>query len=894
MNDDGKTKRQLLEELALLRAKVAELEGAAGTSPGAGSNKAHQKGKNPGFNHGTADVTTPGEIGAIIRFCIDQVPDGVCLSSSEGRILYINIPAARNLGYDVEEVTGKFMAEFAPKASRGAWKKIWSEIKQKGPCSFDTRQVRKDGSFLSAEVMATHIAFGGNEYGFFHSRDCSSRKSIEHNLITRKNFYEKILETVHDGIWVTSPQDVIIYTNKRMMEISGIPKYKIIGRHVLRDFPKETLQNFRPFYQQARETLRPLQYEALVVTPSKRETWQAGWLIPQELHGRFNGMLCTAEDGTIQKQMRNRYGTILKTTQDGFMMLDMQGHILEVNDAYCAMSGYSREELLRMCLEDIDAVEKPRETRNRISKIKNSGGDLFETRQRRKDGSIIDVEVSVSYLGTGEGRMVNLTRDITGRKRMEGALRLSEATARMFMLIPSTAMMLLDTQARFVEVNETMTKRFCRTREEMNGRCLWDILPPHVAELRKGYFAQALATAEMVRWEDERQGMWNDNAFIPITDEHGKIVRIIGFALDITAGKQAEMLLKESEERYRKIVETCAEGILVAEMGTQRIKYVNPAMCAMFGYTFKGLLRKSLTDIYPQDSLEKVKKYSAEIIRGLQPPALDIPCQKKDGSFIYADITGTKMNIDGREYNVGFFTDRTRRRVIEQQLQRSEALFRQTFEHAPIGIAVLDKRGSLVDVNSFFASILGYSKNVLKEQGIDAHLHSEDKHMSIKALRSSPEKFREPAMCEKRYVSRDGHTRYVKEYTQGIFNTSDKLALLIVLIEDITCLVQAEDFNRNVMTKLKDVYNELQDFSALLPADQNFSNIVSLHDYKLSPMENRVASLIYNSYTNHDIALNLNISENTVKHHITSIFSKFKVRNRLEFLKIIREKRIII
>ncbi len=167
--------------------------------------------------------------------------------------------------------------------------------------------------------------------------------------------------------------------------------------------------------------------------------------------------------------------------------------------------------------------------------------------------------------------MASLARDITGRKRMEDALRQSEAAARTLLNIPSTAMMLLDTKANFIEVNETMTKRFCRTREEMRGMCLWDILPPHVAELRKAYFAQALSTAEMVRWEDERQGMWNDNSFIPITDERGSIVRIIGFAVDITAGKRAEMLLKESEERYRQIFETCAEGILVGDIESKRL-----------------------------------------------------------------------------------------------------------------------------------------------------------------------------------------------------------------------------------------------------------------------------------------------------------------------------------
>ncbi len=114
-----------------------------------------------------------------------------------------------------------------------------------------------------------------------------------------------------------------------------------------------------------------------MVTPSNRETWQAGWLIPLAHQGRFNGMLCTTQDITVQKQTEEQYRTILKTMKDGFTMLDMQGRILDVNDAFCTMSGYSRDELVRMSIGDIDAALTPRQIKGIISKVKKSGGDLF-------------------------------------------------------------------------------------------------------------------------------------------------------------------------------------------------------------------------------------------------------------------------------------------------------------------------------------------------------------------------------------------------------------------------------------------------------------------------------------------------------------------------------------
>ncbi len=113
-------------------------------------------------------------------------------------------------------------------------------------------------------------------------------------------------------------------------------------------------------------------------------------------------------------------------------------------------------------------------------------------------------------------------------------------------------------------------------------------------------------------------------------------MQVIGFAVDITAGKRAEMLLKESEERYRQIFETCAEGILVAILRPSAIQYANPAMCGMLGYTLKGLLQKSLTppsNFENVQAFEEAKKYFAEIATGNTITGRAIPCRHKDGSI---------------------------------------------------------------------------------------------------------------------------------------------------------------------------------------------------------------------------------------------------------------------
>lgn len=110
---------------------------------------------------------------------------------------------------------------------------------------------------------------------------------------------------------------------------------------------------------------------------------------------------------------------ILQTTADGFWVVETDGSIIEVNEAYCRMSGYSREDLLKLHISDLDALEKQSETLERIERIIRNGSEIFETRHLRKDGSIFDVEVSVTFLNVDTGKLVCFGRDITERKERE-------------------------------------------------------------------------------------------------------------------------------------------------------------------------------------------------------------------------------------------------------------------------------------------------------------------------------------------------------------------------------------------------------------------------------------------------------------------------------------------
>ncbi|MFV9503085.1 MAG: ATP-binding protein [Oscillochloridaceae bacterium umkhey_bin13] len=129
------------------------------------------------------------------------------------------------------------------------------------------------------------------------------------------------------------------------------------------------------------------------------------------------------EDAEALRESEARLRTILQTALDGFWVVDRRQRFLDVNEAYCTLSGYQRAEFLQLQIHDIEAEEDSEATAARVQRIVVQGFERFETRHRRKDGSLFDVEVSVRYIARGDGVFVCFCRDITERKRREEEIR---------------------------------------------------------------------------------------------------------------------------------------------------------------------------------------------------------------------------------------------------------------------------------------------------------------------------------------------------------------------------------------------------------------------------------------------------------------------------------------
>ena len=160
-------------------------------------------------------------------------------------------------------------------------------------------------------------------------------------------------------------------------------------------------------------------------------------------------------EGLLRKS-EERYRDIFETAMDGFWVADKKGNILQVNDAYCRMIGYSRSELLNMNISDIETKESDVEIAERIQKIMSVGEDHFETIHRLKDGGFINLEINTKYYPGEAGGIVAFLHDITVRIIIEDALNKKLDELQKFQKL--TVGRELDMLKLKKEINELMVK----------------------------------------------------------------------------------------------------------------------------------------------------------------------------------------------------------------------------------------------------------------------------------------------------------------------------------------------------------------------------------------------------------------------------------------------------
>ncbi len=355
----------------------------------------------------------------------------------------------------------------------------------------------------------------------------------------------------------------------------------------------------------------------------------------------INEELRTANDG-LESEIRERkrieqalkdvaekYATLFDTTTDGVWIHNLSGEILEVNDAYCRMSGYSRAELLQMPISKLEAVETPEEIVDHIRKLVESGGhDRFESRHRRKDGSLFDVDVTALHFEKEGGRIAIFVRDITERKRAEDVLRASQADLNRAQAVAHTGSWRLDMRRNELLWSDETHRIF---GIPAGTQMTYDMFLAAIHPDDRGKVDQAWQAALQgapyeiehriivqgsVKWVHERAELERD--------AQGNLRSGFGTVQDVTELKKIQDALRASEARYRTLFSTMTEGFALHEIICDaqgkpvdyRFLEVNPAFESLTGLERENVVGRLLSEVIPNAEPFWVETYGQVALTG--------------------------------------------------------------------------------------------------------------------------------------------------------------------------------------------------------------------------------------------------------------------------------------
>ena len=377
-----------------------------------------------------------------------------------------------------------------------------------------------------------------------------------------------------------------------------------------------------------------------------------------------------AEAGLRESEARFR--AVMEAAPDPIYVNDEEGRIVEVNERGCAVLGYSREEVLRLRVSDIDLCADPSKVGDLRQALSSRALRIFPGLHRRKDGTTFPVEVALSSLTfAGRQAMLAIARDVTEREEAQRAVHESQQLLQRAQEIARLAAWTIELDAEEPvfrrERNEGLVDGLpaVASFEEVLAR----FHPDDVGLLRDGLrAAQAGGGFETEARFRSGEG-WRWLRVVTDVERHpdGRAKRLVGLSQDVTARKEQEIALREAEERYRDIVENSSELIHRVDPASGRFQFVNVAWTAAMGYTREEALALRLLDVVPPEWRGAVEERIARMLKGATFKDVEIEFVGKDGRRVPLEGNVVPLVSGGTAVSLqGVFHDVTERRRRER------------------------------------------------------------------------------------------------------------------------------------------------------------------------------------------------------------------------------------
>ncbi len=752
--------------------------------------------------------------------------DAVFIMDTEGAYTEANEKALALLGYTLEDFRGLSFRDIVVPSYIPDFEKMLEKLLRGEDVPLCETQFRtKDGRVIPAEISGSGIRDESGNTVYIQStvRDITERKRLERALWESEEKCRKLAELTTGGIAIVQ-KGVFKYVDPQWARNLGYTVEELVGTLFADYVDADSLPGVLDHTGMTREDITS--YNAAF-------QHKDGHTVNIEVHGgktTYQGDLAALlimRDITERKQAdeariesEKQYKDFFENAPVGIYRTTPDGRILMANPALVRMLGYaSLEELAQYTLEEAgsDAGYPRSDFKERLEREGQIIG--LESSWRRRDGTTLFFRENAKAVRDDSGSILyyeGTIEDITERKKAEEQLRESEEKYRNMVELAPDGILTLDLKGVVTSCNTAFLYLTGYSQDEIVGRHFAraptlrarDI--PTYLKMFSSFIRGKIFKSYEFEWIHKDGTTRLGEIHAGPMKKGGKIVGFQVIARDITERKKTEEQLRESEEKYRNIVELAPDGILTLDLEGV-VTSCNTAFLRMAGYSRDEIIGNHFTELpslHARDVSAYVKMFRS-VLKGKVPKPLQAIWIHKDGTTRLGEIHINLMKMRGKA--MGFqaivrdITDRTQ---MEELLRLSEEKYKSLIENLNVGVyrAAPGKKGKFSDVNQALARMLGYDtkEEVLALEVSDIYCNSQDRtKVRQKILTQGFLKNEELHLKRK-----DGTPIIVSDTGKAVYDATGTLLYFDGILEDITERRRVEDELQKYRLHLEELVRE--------------------------------------------------------------------------------------
>jgi PAS domain S-box-containing protein len=846
MKDNQKTKKQLIDELDMLRQKVAALE-IAGSLRDASKAQQENNAAKPKRKESRSFQEEK------LNFIIEEAGLTLWEWDIEHDRKVFNAIWAKKLGYNLEEfnsaLQGYSLDYFQhPKDIPAAQQAMKDCLTGKAPLYRAEYRLRtKTGDWkwmLALGKISERNAEGKPTHMTGVNLDISERKQAEEALRESEAKNRAILEAIPDRVILYRRDGTFLNAKQPKDYQSTLPigPRDMIGKNIA-DFNPDLAPKVLACLKQAAETGKTQVFDYGVMRGGEREYREARYtaINQDEIVAIIRDVTERKRAEEALRQSEERYRLLSETSPDMIFVVNPECKVTYINNIGARSVGKQPLDIIGNRVEDFFPTETATRQVNNLRKVFETGQPLYIESTNVFQGKTFWLDswlVPIKNAGGSIVSVMGVSRDITERKQMEEALRESERRYRGLFESANLGIFQSTLDGKVIEVNPGFARLFGYESPE-------DVVY-NVEDVATGLFADPQRRAEIIRLKAENPSLTtfenlyrrkDGSTFLgnlnlqPIMDADGHTLYFEGFIEDISERKGAEETLKKSEARFRSYFELPIVGIAITSADKSWIE-INDCLCDMMGYTREELLPKNWIALtYPEDLNADLDQFNRVLAGEIDGYSLDKRFIRKDGEIIWTSMSVRCVRLpDGSvDYFVDVVLDISERKQVEDVLRESERSYRTLVENIPGAVYRTEPNQpwKAIHISNEIEAISGYSARDFMDGPVrcygDLEL-PEDTERSARIIETGIASKR-PYIIESRIRHADGSIHWIYEQGRAVYSEQGEPLWLDGVLFDITDRKRAEEALQQSEERLSSFMDSASDSFYLLDTDLRFIEV---------------------------------------------------------------------